>query len=63
MLPDLICFSHLHWDFVWQRPQHLMMRATQTRRVWLVEEPETTDEASYWTFARSSRRCPWSCQC
>jgi len=21
---DLICFSHLRWDFVFQRPQHLM---------------------------------------
>ncbi|RZM17735.1 MAG: glycosyltransferase family 1 protein, partial [Sphingomonas sp.] len=22
----LICFSHLRWDFVTQRPQHLMKR-------------------------------------
>ena len=36
--PDLICFSHLRWDFVWQRPQHLMTRAAASRRVWFVEE-------------------------
>ena len=45
LLPDLICFSHLRWNFVWQRPQHLMTRAARTRRVWFVEEAETTDES------------------
>ena len=24
--PTLVCFSHLRWDFVFQRPQHLMSR-------------------------------------
>jgi UDP-galactopyranose mutase len=37
--PDLICFSHLRWDFVHQRPQHLLTRAAQDRRVFFVEEP------------------------
>jgi glycosyltransferase involved in cell wall biosynthesis len=37
---DLICFSHLRWDFVYQRPQHLLSRAAQTRRVVFIEEPE-----------------------
>jgi UDP-galactopyranose mutase len=36
---DLICFSHLRWDFVYQRPNHLMSRAARTRRVFFVEEP------------------------
>ncbi len=36
---DLICFSHLRWHFVWQRPQHLLSRASRDRRVWFVEEP------------------------
>ncbi|BCS34439.1 glycosyl transferase [Luteitalea sp. TBR-22] len=40
---DLICFSHLRWDFVWQRPQHLLSRASRDRRVWFVEEPRETD--------------------
>ncbi|HZT60310.1 MAG TPA: glycosyltransferase family 1 protein [Pyrinomonadaceae bacterium] len=37
--PDLICFSHLRWDFVYQRPQHLMSRFAKARRVFFVEEP------------------------
>jgi UDP-galactopyranose mutase len=37
--PDLICFSHLRWDFVFQRPNHLMSRAARDRRVLYVEEP------------------------
>jgi UDP-galactopyranose mutase len=37
--PDLICFSHLRWDFVYQRPQHLLTRCAQQRRVFFFEEP------------------------
>jgi UDP-galactopyranose mutase len=37
--PDLIVFSHLRWDFVYQRPQHLLKRSAQDRRVFVVEEP------------------------
>ena len=36
---DLICLSHLRWDFVFQRPQHLMTRCAAERRVFFVEEP------------------------
>ncbi len=36
---DLICFSHLRWNFVYQRPQHLLGRATKQYRVWFIEEP------------------------
>ncbi len=36
---DLICFSHLRWNFVFQRPQHLLSRCAQSRRVFYVEEP------------------------
>jgi UDP-galactopyranose mutase len=38
--PDLLCFSHLRWDFVFQRPQHLMTRFAERQRVYFVEEPE-----------------------
>jgi UDP-galactopyranose mutase len=38
-LPDLVCLSHLRWDFVYQRPQHLMSRSACERRVFFVEEP------------------------
>ena len=37
-LPDLVCFAHLHWDFVWQRPQHLLSRFAQQGRVYYVED-------------------------
>ena len=37
---DLVCFSHLRWKFVYQRPQHLMSRCARERRVFYVEEPE-----------------------
>ncbi|PZA08868.1 MULTISPECIES: glycosyltransferase family 1 protein [unclassified Meiothermus] len=36
---DIVCFSHLRWNFVYQRPQHLMGRAAQRHRVVFVEEP------------------------
>ena len=35
----LICFSHLRWDFVHQRPQHLLTRAARDYRVVYFEEP------------------------
>jgi glycosyltransferase involved in cell wall biosynthesis len=37
--PDLICLSHLRWNFVFQRPQHLMTRFARRQRVYFVEEP------------------------
>jgi len=36
---DLVCLSHLRWNFVFQRPQHLMTRFARERRVFFVEEP------------------------
>jgi len=36
---DIICFSHLRWDFVFQRPQHLLCRCAKTFRTFYIEEP------------------------
>ncbi|WP_035333214.1 glycosyltransferase family 1 protein [Dyadobacter crusticola] len=36
---NLVCFSHLRWDFVYQRPQHLMSRFAAESVVYYVEEP------------------------
>ncbi|HEX5702742.1 MAG TPA: glycosyltransferase family 1 protein [Pyrinomonadaceae bacterium] len=36
--PDLVCFSHLRWDWVYQRPQHLLKRGAAERRVFFIEE-------------------------
>ncbi len=35
----LLCFSHLRWDFVFQRPQHLMTRFARRFDVVVWEEP------------------------
>ena len=41
--PTLLCFSHLRWDFVFQRPQHLMSRFARTMSVVYWEEPVEID--------------------
>lgn len=35
----LLCLSHLRWNFVWQRPQHLLSRAAANYDVLFFEEP------------------------
>ena len=37
---SIVVFSHLRWNFVYQRPQHLLSRLAATRPVFFVEEPE-----------------------
>ena len=39
--PDLtvLCFSHLRWDFVFQRPQHLMVNFSSSSDILFWEEP------------------------
>jgi glycosyltransferase involved in cell wall biosynthesis len=44
---DLICFSHLRWNFVYQRPQHLMSRFAKNNRVFFFEEPFFDDVVHY----------------
>lgn len=51
---DLICLSHLRWDFVYQRPQHLMSRFAAERRVLFVEEPMPTTAPK--AYLHTSRR-------
>ena len=38
-MKSLVVFSHLRWNFVYQRPQHLLSRLAQRWRVIFVEEP------------------------
>ncbi len=40
---DIVCLSHLRWDFVYQRPQHLLSRFARTARVFFFEEPVYED--------------------
>lgn len=44
---DVICLSHLRWDFVYQRPQHLMSRFTKNGRVFFFEEPIFSDQPTF----------------
>lgn len=36
---DIVCISPVRWDFVWQRPQHLLSCLSEYGRVLFVEEP------------------------
>ncbi|MEH2159115.1 UDP-galactopyranose mutase [Nostoc sp.] len=42
--PDIVCLSHLRWNFVYQRPQHLLTRCAQGKRVFFIEEPIFSEE-------------------
>jgi UDP-galactopyranose mutase len=52
-MPDLpaemavVCLSHLRWDFVFQRPQHLMTRWARRHPVLYVEEAHPAAEPSW----------------
>jgi UDP-galactopyranose mutase len=41
--PLLVCFSHLRWDFVFQRPQQVMTRLAEHYRVVFWQEPVPAD--------------------
>ncbi len=58
--PDLICFSHLRWDFVFQRPQHLLTRFAAHTRVFFIEEPFfDTDNSEGYLEIRSRGEQLW----
>ena len=42
---DMIVFCHLRWQFVYQRPQHIISRFSSTMKVLFVEEPVILDNA------------------
>lgn len=44
----LVVFSHLRWDFVFQRPQHLLSRLAAFRKVYFIEEPVAGEGAPSW---------------
>lgn len=47
-IKNIICFSHLRWDFVFQRPQHLLTRWAKEVPVYYIEEPMFGDfEVNY----------------
>ena len=44
--PQLLVLSHLRWNYVWQRPQHLVSRLARDHRTWFVEEPVAAEVES-----------------
>lgn len=47
---DLVCVSHLWWDWVWQRPQHLLSRLARRHHILYVEEPRIQIGPAYEGF-------------
>jgi UDP-galactopyranose mutase len=66
----LVVFSHLRWQFVHQRPQHLLSRFAREQAVFVIEEPiHDPDAAPHWerqtprpqvTVCRPHTPCPES---
>jgi glycosyltransferase involved in cell wall biosynthesis len=50
----VIVFSHLRWEFVTQRPQHIMKRLAKNRKIFFVEEPISFDSHNHGTLHISS---------
>ena len=56
--PMILCFSHLRWEFVFQRPQHLLTRFARTAPVVVWEEPiDAEDGASPSLHIRPAADC------
>ncbi len=36
---DMVVFCHLRWEFVYQRPQHIISRLAKSLKILLIEEP------------------------
>ena len=48
----LLVFSHLRWNFVYQRPQHLLSRLGQNYRTFFFEEPQHDSSGPYVEYER-----------
>jgi protoporphyrinogen oxidase/glycosyltransferase involved in cell wall biosynthesis len=53
-MKSLMVFSHLRWDFVYQRPQHLISRFARYYRIFFIEEPVHTTGASHWQYTTAA---------
>ena len=51
---DLICFSHIRWNFVYQRPQHLLNRYAINNRVFVMEEPVFEADKDFYEISKPS---------
>ena len=57
---DIICFCHLRWNFVYQRPQHLLTRFAQYKRVFVVEEPIYDSDKNYLEIQQIENKLIWT---
>lgn len=47
--PPIVVLSHLRWNFVYQRPQHVLSRLARRRQVYFIEEPiESMEQTPRW---------------
>ncbi|MGI4803626.1 MAG: glycosyltransferase family 1 protein [Janthinobacterium lividum] len=53
---NLLCLSHLRWDFVYQRPQHLLTRFSEMFNTYFLEEP--MHDAKEEAYLNISKRLP-----
>ena len=53
---QLVCISHLWWDWVWQRPQHLISRLARHYPVFWAEEPRIEIGPPYEGFGVTEER-------
>lgn len=56
---DLICFSHIPWNFVYQRPQHLLSRFAVYNRVFVVEEPVKKGDKDFYEIEKDPDHNLW----
>lgn len=50
---NLLCLSHLRWDFVYQRPQQLLSRLAKHFNIYFLEEPlPDAEERAYLTLSK-----------
>jgi UDP-galactopyranose mutase len=53
---DLICLSHIKWNFVYQRPQHLLNRFAINDRVFVIEEPVYDAPTDYYEITQPNTK-------
>ena len=56
---DLIAFTHIKWNFVYQRPQHLLSRFAHYYRVFVIEEPVYNGPESFYELSHNHDSNLW----
>lgn len=51
-MTTIIVFSHLRWDFVYQRPQHLLSRLAENYKIVFIEEPTLHKHDSFLEYSQ-----------